>query len=88
MTLLSHRPKPSRFVWHHIQPKAAGGPSTQANLVGVCDNCHYTIHDLMWRLSRMVDSAGLGTRKQRRVALQGYDACVKAGTVSKIPRES
>jgi len=36
---VSHSPRPLRFVWHHVQPHEAGGPTTPANLIEVCDSC-------------------------------------------------
>lgn len=35
----THSPTPLRHVWHHVQPHEAGGPTTSANLVQVCDSC-------------------------------------------------
>jgi hypothetical protein len=82
----SHRPVPLRFVWHHIQPQEAGGLTEQANLVQLCDSCHYTIHRLMWYMAH-----GTVLPKVHRVQLQyaqkGFDACTAAGTVAKIPNE-
>src|SRR5262249_12710475 len=46
-----HAPRPLRFVWHHIQPAAAGGATIAANLAQVCDNCHYAVHVIMWQLA-------------------------------------
>ncbi len=81
-----HVPVPTRFVLHHVQPQAAGGPSTPGNLVQVCDNCHYTIHRLMLAMK-------LGTplpkahRAQLALARRGYGACLAAGTTHLIPNE-
>lgn len=94
----SHSPRPVRFVWHHVQPKEAGGATTAANLVEVCDNCHYTIHRLMWYLRQQhlgqplsPDQLVLLTRPPRRnhlmYAHQGFAACLQAGTVQQIPNE-
>jgi hypothetical protein len=83
----SHRPVPVRSVWHHLQPKEAGGETTALNLVSLCDNCHYTIHRIMWMLKASpVLPAGLN-RAQVRLARIGYERCVTAGTVDKIPNE-
>jgi hypothetical protein len=57
------------------------------NLVGLDDNCHYTVHLLLWHLAQKTPPPAKGTRAQRALARQGYDACVLAGTVHKIPNE-
>lgn len=93
-----HRPREGRRVAHHIQPQTCGGPTVAANLIVICDNCHYEIHALMSWLKRACAGGaatltprlalkGLGTRRQRKIALAGYAACVAAGTVDKIPNE-
>lgn len=94
----THTPTPLRFVWHHIQPHEAGGPTVAANLSQVCDSCHYTIHRILWAMAQI----GLGKpvtdvqrgyitnpprQAQLTLAKQGYDACVAAGTVAQIPNE-
>jgi hypothetical protein len=95
---LTHSPVPVRFVWHHVQPKEAGGQTVAANLVQVCDSCHYTIHRMMWiyaliALAQPTTDAqrALITRPPRRTQLvlagRGYDACRIAGTISQIPNE-
>lgn len=94
----THQPEPVRFVWHHVQPKEAGGQTVASNLVEICDNCHYTIHRLMWimasqSLGRPVtpDQLGMLARPPRRVQLgiakEGFAACQAAGTVPQIPNE-
>jgi len=57
------------------------------NLVGLDDNCHYTVHMLLYALARGVPPSVKGTRAQWKLAQRGYDACVLAGTVHKIPNE-
>lgn len=84
--VLAHRPKPLRFVWHHIQPKEAGGQTVDANLAQLCDSCHYTIHRLMWYMAHGTALPKVH-RNQLKLATQGYEACVTAGTVNKIPNE-
>jgi hypothetical protein len=84
----AHRPAPMRFVWHHIQPHVCGGLTVAANLVALCDSCHYSIHILLWHLGQATSPALVGTRAQRALAKQGYDLCVTAGTVAKIPKEA
>lgn len=81
-----HRPAVMRFVWHHLQPRACGGPTTPANLVSLCDSCHATIHVLLWHLAKGTRPPSRGTRGQRRLAQRGFDACVATGTLSKIPK--
>ncbi len=94
----SHTPVPLRFVWHHIQPQEAGGPTEPGNLVQVCDSCHYTIHRIMWTM-RLIALGDPVTAVQRgyiahpprkaqlKIAAQGYEACVTAGTLAQIPNE-
>jgi len=82
-----HRPVATRFVLHHICPQVCGGQTTTENTVGLCDSCHYTVHMLLYALARGVPPRAKGTRAQRKLAQQGYDACVLAGTVHKIPNE-
>lgn len=88
MTLFGHRPKPTRFVVHHVQPKVAGGSSTAANQVIVCDNCHVTLHRIMWLLKTGVAAKDLpGTKTQIKWGLKGWRAAVAAGLSQKIPNE-
>lgn len=83
-----HWPRPLRYVWHHILPQQAGGPTTPTNLAQLCDNCHYAVHHLMWMLKEGAAIPG-GMKRSRRyhLALQGYQAAVAAGTVDRIPNE-
>jgi hypothetical protein len=63
----------------------------------VVHNCHYSIHRLMWCLRLQHDSIPLTpvqagnmaspNRNQLKYATQGFDACVTAGTVDRIPNE-
>jgi hypothetical protein len=82
-----HHPAATRYVSHHIQPQVTGGLSVAANLATLCDNCHYTVHMLLWHLAQNTPPPAKGTRAQRKLARQGYDACVLAGSVHKIPNE-
>jgi hypothetical protein len=83
----SHSPAPLRFVWHHIQPHEAGGPTEPANLAEVCDSCHYSIHRLLWHLAKGQPTGPVPRAAQLKLAQQGYAACVTAGTVDRIPNE-
>lgn len=85
----SHTPAPLRFVWHHILPKGCGGASTSANLLSVCDNCHYAIHALMYQLkvSGKITPDRKNGKLRMKYAQQGYDEAVARGTVSNIPNE-
>jgi hypothetical protein len=79
-----HWPKPIGVVVHHIQPLAAGGPDVAANRVTICPTGHLNVHrllDLLWRTSPADPDAikGKGTRKERALARQGFDAWVTAG---------
>jgi hypothetical protein len=83
----SHSPAPLRFVWHHIQPHEAGGETVATNLVEVCDSCHYTIHRLLWHLAKG-EPVGLVPRQtQLTLATLGFNKCMAAGTVARIPNE-
>jgi hypothetical protein len=81
-----HRPIPLRFVWHHILPQACGGQTVAANLVSLCDSCHYSIHIVLWQMANKLPLAKTAI-KQVALAKQGYDLAVAAGTVDKIPKE-
>ena len=83
----THNPYPLRFVWHHIQPHEAGGATEAANLVQVCDSCHYSIHRLLWHLGKGLPEGPVPRLAQLRLAMIGYQACVTAGTVAQIPNE-
>ncbi len=94
----AHVPVPVRFVWHHILPQEAGGQTAISNLVQLCDNCHYSIHRLMYYMRLKfegkvltADQAALLAKpprqKQLALATQGYNGALAAGTVSKIPNE-
>lgn len=85
--LKEHRPEQARSIWHHIQPQVCGGKTTVANTVALCDNCHYIIHLLLWRLANNFPVDRRKWRGQLAYAQQGYDACVAAGTVGLIPNE-
>lgn len=82
-----HDPKPLRFVWHHVQPHEAGGPTIAANLIQVCDSCHYSIHRLLWHLAQGAPIGPVPRKAQLALAQSGYNACVIAGTVAQIPNE-
>lgn len=84
---LVHRPVPTRYVVHHIQPQVCGGLSVPANQITLCDNCHYTIHRIMYGMRMGTPNAALGNRRQRQIATSGYQLCLAAGTVNKIPNE-
>lgn len=82
-----HRPTPMRFVWHHVLPQTCGGQTAPNNLVALCDSCHYSVHTLLWHLAQSSPPPHRGTHKQRTLALAGYTAAVRAGTVALIPNE-
>jgi len=82
-----HRPRPLRYVFHHILPQACGGKTEASNLVALCDNCHYAVHVLLWQLAQGTGSA-TGTRAQTRLATEGYAEAVAAGTAGDIPKEA
>lgn len=84
-----HRPLPRRYVWHHVLPLACGGTTEPANLVSLCDSCHYSVHDLLWLLAngQPVDAVPVN-RRQLACAEAGLKAARAQGTVAKIPREA
>lgn len=74
----SHTPKPLRIEAHHLQPLGMAGPDTPSNRVNVCPTGHFNIHHVLDDLLRgQLPTAG--TRKERALAKQGYDAWVAAG---------
>lgn len=77
-----------RFVWHHILPQVCGGKSTTANLIELCDNCHYAVHAILYILRMGGEVPGSADEGQVEVAEKGYQLAVKAGTENKIPKES
>lgn len=83
----SHNPVPLRYVWHHIQPQEAGGQTVPANLAEICDSCHFSIHRLLWHLARNLPIGPVPRQAQLALAQRGYEACVAAGTVARIPDE-
>lgn len=87
----SHNPSPLRFVWHHILPVSCGGTTIASNLVQVCDNCHYGIHELLWDLKVnngvFVMYKTLANTPRGRYAIQGYLAASAMGTLDQIPRQ-
>jgi len=84
---VSHSPAPLRFVWHHIQPHEAGGLTVAANLIEICDSCHYSIHRLLWNLANGLPVGLVPRHTQLAFAQRGYAACIAAGTVARIPNE-
>lgn len=86
----AHRPVPVRFVWHHVLPQVCGGKTVAENLAELCDNCHFTVHAIMYFMARnagQLPQTVRGTRGQRHLAIRGYNMAVLSGTVSKIPNE-
>ena len=82
-----HEPKPWRYVWHHICPQVCGGKTEPANLVSLCDNCHYGIHCMLVTLQKTGDlPAGLNPDREL-LARQGYEQAKKNGKVHMIPHE-
>ncbi len=83
----AHSPVPLRFVWHHIQPHEAGGLTVPANLVQLCDSCHYSVHRLLWHIAKGLPVGPVPRLSQLALARLGFAACQVAGTVDKIPNE-
>lgn len=88
MVTTHHAPTPHRYIWHHILPQACGGKTERANLVSLCDNCHYTIHIIMWHLANNVKLTFRPSAHHMLYAQQGYQAAVAAGTVALMPKEA
>lgn len=86
-----HRPRPLRFVWHHLLPETCGGASDLTNVVQVCDSCHYAIHDLLWVLKTSAGDPKVwgryGADQQRAYALRGWQLAAKVGMTDRIPNE-
>jgi hypothetical protein len=83
-----HRPRPLRYVLHHILPQVCGGLTVETNLVSLCDNCHYSVHVLLWQLAHGLKLPRSVNAHQLLLATQGYSQAQKAGTVGKIPKVS
>lgn len=65
---------------HHVWPLGMQGPNVAANIVKVCGTGHATIHINMRALVKTGIAAPLvGTRKERALALRGYQAWIDAG---------
>lgn len=75
----THVPKPLGVVVHHIQPRAMLGPDADSNRVTICDSGHRNIHRLLDDLLHGGPMRRGGTRTERKLAQQGYDAWVAAG---------
>lgn len=60
---------------HHVWPIGMGGPDVAANIISVCANGHYAIHEVIRRLiandGRIPEWEHFGA-KVRRYALQGW----------------
>ncbi len=42
-----HRPPVLEYAYHHIFPKALGGPDGPENLVALCPSSHANVHELL-----------------------------------------
>jgi hypothetical protein len=93
-----HRPVPLRYVWHHEQPESAGGATDDVNLIQLCDSCHYSTHRILYAMRLQYEGKPLTEAQQSYLtnpprkaqlafAQKGFDLCVAAGTVDKIPNE-
>jgi HNH endonuclease len=79
-----HSPHPLRFVWHHIQPLAAGGADDRANTVPLCDSCHASVHVLLAQLAAGALTEPRPNAAQLAIARQGFALCEAAGTLGSI----
>jgi hypothetical protein len=82
-----HRPRPLRFVYHHVLPQTCGGKTVPDNLAALCDTCHYAVHALLWKLAHGLEMPEHVSTGQLAIAARGYKAAVEAGTVARIPNE-
>ena len=61
------------FHMHHVWPREYRGPNTKDNLIKICPNAHYDIHDL---LDRMLAGKPYNLKEYgpniRKYALRGY----------------
>ncbi len=86
-------PAPMRYVWHHVLPQrlpqTCGGLTVAANLVELCDNCHFGVHALLYqmKINGVVTPSPINNKARVALAARGYQAAVAAGTVDKIPNE-
>jgi 5-methylcytosine-specific restriction endonuclease McrA len=82
-----HSPIPLRYVKHHILPQACGGRTVVANLVTLCDTCHYAIHHLMYCLARSLPLPASHSKEHLVYAVRGYEEALALGTAHLMPDE-
>ena len=87
---VEHRPRPKRFVWHHVLPLVCGGKTQARNLVQLCDNCHYSVHIGLWTLQFAHDTFRTLylSKDLANYAAVGWNAALIAGTANLIPKEA
>jgi hypothetical protein len=74
-----HRPRPLRFVVHHVLPLGMGGLGESDNWVITCDTGHFNIHRLLGDLIRSQTMRTLGTSRERSLAVRAYRQWISAG---------
>jgi hypothetical protein len=73
-----HWPPVLGTVVHHIWPRGMLGPDVPENRVEVCSTGHLSIHRCLDDLLHGLPLSR-GTRRERQLAQQGFDAWVAAG---------
>lgn len=71
-----HRPKQSMTHIHHIHPRNKGGSDDPSNLVWLCPNAHYNVHDLIrdWERAGGIQPRNHANRYLYDLARAGYEA--------------
>ena len=85
---VTHRPKTLRYIWHHRLPQVCGGQTIATNLVSLCDSCHMSVHIIMWRLANNQGAPLRCNVTQYKLAWDGWQEAVTAGTANLIPKEA
>lgn len=74
-----HEPLPLELQVHHVWPLGVGGPDIASNRAVVCPTGHRNLHKRMRDLVAGLPAPRTGNLKERRYAMQGYQAWVNAG---------
>lgn len=87
---IEHHPTPARIIWHHTVPLSCGGLTNLENCVGVCDNCHISLHRILWELGQtegeMHRSSFLGDLWLRQTSFKAFWQIEAAGRIADIPK--
>lgn len=74
--MTEHRPAPLDTERHHIWPEGDGGPTTDENLIDICDTTHKNAHIMMAVMKRrheVVPYSYFATYYQVPVSKYAYD---------------